>query len=63
MTSRNFALLAAVIFAALAVVHLIRALWGWPIMVNTTDIPIWLSWVALIVTGVLAVLGFRASRE
>jgi len=34
MTSRNFALLAAVIFAIMAVVHLIRALSGWPITLS-----------------------------
>ncbi len=62
MTSRNFALLAAIIFAIVALAHLIRAVWGWPIIINMTEIPIWVSWVAFIVAGGLTILGIRASR-
>jgi hypothetical protein len=62
MTSRNFALLAAVILAIVALAHLIRAVRDWPVIINTTDIPVWVSWVAFIVAGVLAILGFRVSR-
>jgi len=63
MTSRNFALLAAVIFAVMAVVHLVRALSGWTITLGTAEFPLWASWIAFIVIGGLAVLGFTSARR
>jgi hypothetical protein len=63
MTSRNFALLAAAIFAVMALLQLVRAVSGWEIMVGLTQIPTWLSWIAAIVLGTLAVLGFTSARR
>jgi len=63
MTPRNFALLAAIVFAVMAVVHLLRALFGWPITIGTAEIPLWASWIAFIVMGGLAVLGFTSARR
>ena len=67
MTSRSYALLAAVIFAVVAVLQLMRALVGWPIMVDTAwgpiAIPLWPNWVAFIAFAFLAWLGFTASRS
>jgi hypothetical protein len=63
MTAKNFARLAALIFAVIAVLQFARALTGWPITVGTTiSIPLWASWVACIVAAGLAWLGFIASR-
>ena len=51
MTAKNYALLAALIFAIIAVLQLVRAIGGWPINVGTTfSVPVWatglpaLSW-------------------
>jgi hypothetical protein len=63
MTSRNFALLAAAVFAVMALLQLVRAVSGWEIMVGLTQIPTWLSWIAAIVLGTLAVLGFTSARR
>jgi hypothetical protein len=63
MTARNFALLAAVIFSVMALLQLIRALSGWEITVGMTQIPIWPSWIAVIVLGALAALGFTSARR
>ena len=60
----KFALaLAAIIFAVVAILQLIRALSGWPVMIGETNIPILISWIAAIVAGALAWLGYRASRS
>jgi hypothetical protein len=60
MTAKSFSLLAAVIFAVVAALHVIRAVSGWPIAIGETSMPIWASWVAAIITGGLAWLGFTA---
>jgi hypothetical protein len=63
MTARNFSLLAALIFAIVAVLQFARAVSGAPIIVGTTiSIPVWGSWIACLVAAALAWLGFNASR-
>jgi hypothetical protein len=52
--------LAAAIFAIVAVLQLVRALAGWSVTVAGTAIPIWASWAAFVVAGVLAWIGFVA---
>jgi hypothetical protein len=63
MTAKNFSLLAALIFAVVAVLQLIRAVSGAPVTIGTTiSIPLWASWIACVVAAILAWLGFAASR-
>jgi hypothetical protein len=63
MTTQSYSRLAALIFAVVAALQLIRAVSGWPITVGaTTSIPLWASWVACVIAGVLAWIGFEASR-
>ena len=63
MTSRNYARLAALIFAIVAVLQLARAVTGLPVTVGaSTSIPLWASWVACIITAGLAWLGYKASQ-
>jgi len=63
MTAKSYSRLAALIFAVVAVLQVIRAVSGWPVTVGaTTSIPLWASWVACIIAGVLAWVGFDASR-
>ena len=60
MTARNFSLLAALIFAIVAVLQFARAVSGAPITVGTTiSIPVWGSWIACLVAAALAWLGFN----
>jgi hypothetical protein len=50
MTATNYARLAALIFAIVAVLQLARAVSGLPVTIGaTTSIPIWASWIACIV--------------
>ena len=55
MTAKSYSRLAALIFAVVAVLQVIRAVSGWPVTVGaTTSIPLWASWVACVIAGVLA---------
>ena len=62
MSATNYARLAAAIFAIIALLQLARAVAGWPATGGGIEMPIWPSWVAFVVAGGLAWLGFRASR-
>jgi hypothetical protein len=55
--------LAAVIFAIIAVLQLLRVLLAWEVTANGLQIPLFASGIAVFVTAVLAWLGFSASRK
>jgi hypothetical protein len=52
----------AVLFLIMAVLHLLRIIFGWPAQLGGLGIPLWASWIALIITGALAYFGFRQIR-
>ena len=62
MTAAQYSLLAAAIFALVAVLQLVRAVAGWPVTINRTSIPVAASWVAAVVAVILAWLGYAASH-
>ena len=61
MDAKSYSRLAGAIFAIIAVLQLVRSLSGWPVTVGGAAIPLWASWLACLVAGVLAWLGFAAS--
>jgi hypothetical protein len=61
MDRKTFSMLAGAIFTLVALFHLIRIFEDWPIIIGDWSVPKSLSWVALIVAGVLALLGFRSA--
>ena len=63
MNASSYARLGAVVFAIVSLLQLARAAAGWPIAIGTVEVPVWASWVACVVAGVLAWLGFSASRS
>lgn len=58
MNRNSYSLVTAVVFSAIGVLHLLRIVLGWEAVVGGWTIPMWLSWVAMIVTAVLAYHGF-----
>ena len=61
MDQRTFVIVASVIFALVALIHLIRIYLGWPAVIGGWSVPMWASWVYLIVAGGLAYFGLRLS--
>jgi hypothetical protein len=51
-----------VILALVAIVHVLRLLLGWSVTINGTDIPMWVSAVAFVITAGLAVGLWRETR-
>ena len=47
------------IFLVLTLMHLLRLLNDWPARINTWTMPMWVSWLTLIVAGYLASQGLR----
>jgi lipopolysaccharide export LptBFGC system permease protein LptF len=62
MDTKSYSRVAAIIFAIIAILQLVRALSGWEVTLNGGAIPIWASWLASVVAGALAYVGLIARR-
>jgi len=60
---KPFTMIAVVVFALVALLHLLRLVLGWQITLNAVVIPIWASAVGLVITAVLAVMLYRESHS
>ena len=58
--SNKYAVVSGAFFGALAVVQAVRILNQWPVQVRGFDVPVWFSWVAMVVAGSLSVWAFRS---
>ena len=54
MSYRSYALATAVIFLVIAVLHLLRVIFGWDATIARAAVPKWVSCIALLMAGYLA---------
>ena len=62
MSTKTYSLTVAVIFGIIAVLHALRILLGWDAAIGGWAVPMWLSWLALIIAGYLSYMGYKLSR-
>jgi hypothetical protein len=60
MNPSAFRRVAAIVFGIIALAHATRLAIALPVQVGTVSVPVWASWVALLVTGALSIWGFRS---
>lgn len=60
---RIFLIIAAVVFMLVALLHLLRLINGWPVMLGNCTVPMWVSWPGLVVTALLSGWGFMLARK
>ena len=63
MNQRTFSFAAGAFFLLIALGHILRIAFGLTVIVDGRDIPMWVSWVATIVTGYLSWEGFRLGKK
>ena len=63
MTQRTYSLIAGTIFSLVALLHALRLLRGWHVVIGDLSVPVWISWIGLAIAGYLAYEGFRLSRR
>ena len=63
MDPKNYSRLAAVIFAVIALLQLIRVVLAWDIMLNGVPIPLFVSGIACFLAAAMSWLGFRTLRK
>jgi hypothetical protein len=60
---KPFTTVAVVLFALIALVHLLRLLLGWEVTVNGMVVPEWASGLGLVITAWLASMLWREGRK
>jgi len=63
MSQKVFLLTAGAVFVLLALGHLLRILFGVAFVVYDIPVPMWVSGIAVVITGYLAYQGFRLARK
>lgn len=59
---RRYELVSGCFLGVVALAQLIRFVRGWPVVVAGVDIPVWISSIAFLVAGSLALWGLRSAR-
>ena len=63
MNSRTYLVFSGTVFGIVAVLHLLRVVNGWAVVVGPWSVPMWVSWLGALVPAGLCVWAFRlASR-
>lgn len=62
MGHKMYMTVSTIIFAVIALGHLLRVVLGWDVVVAGSVIPMWVSWAAFIVAGFLAYTGYKHQR-
>ncbi len=63
MNIKTYCGVSATLFTIVALAHLTRLFYGWPVEIEATTIPMLVSWVGFIGPGALAAWGFREVRK
>ena len=57
-----FTTVAVVVFSLVALLHVLRLLYGWEVIVGGMMIPMWASVLGAVIAALLAVMVFRETR-
>jgi hypothetical protein len=60
---RRYELVSGIIFTIVAIVQLTRTVFTWPVQIDLFTVPVWLSGVAFLITGGMAIWAFRSARS
>jgi hypothetical protein len=60
---KPYHLVSGIIFGVVALVHLLRLINQWPLILGPWSAPMSISWVAFIIAGYLSVWSFRLIRS
>jgi hypothetical protein len=60
---RRYELVSGIFLSIIALAQLTRTLLGWPVLVDGYNVPVWMSGVAFLIAGGLAVWAFRSAGQ
>ena len=62
LSRKTYITVTATLFLVVAIMHLLRIIFGWQVEIGGLSIPFWVSWLGVLVAGALAYLGFTQYR-
>ena len=60
---KPFAAIAVGVFALVALLHVLRLVFGWEVTLQGSVVPMWVSGLGAVIAGGLAVMLWRESRQ
>ncbi len=63
MSLKTFCTVTGIIFAVVALIHLVRIFMAWQVTIDGWSIPMWVSWIGLVVTGGLAYVSVKYATQ
>ena len=60
---KPFTMVAVLIFAVVALVHVLRLVFGWEVTIAGAAVPMWASVLGIVIAAGLAVMLWRESRN
>ncbi|MCP4143692.1 MAG: hypothetical protein GY752_00250 [bacterium] len=63
MNYRTYAIVSGIVFGVIALGHLIRLIFQMPIQIGTSNLPMWVSVLAVILSASLYLWAFREARK
>ena len=63
MKNNNYERVSGIVFGIVAALQATRAILQVPAQVGAHEVPVWISWVAVVVTGALCRWAFRTARQ
>jgi hypothetical protein len=63
MNTKAYLIVSTVIFAVVAVMHLLRLVLGWSVVLGMTSVPLWVSMLAVLVSASVAIWGLSLMRR
>ena len=63
MRRTAFITLVSYIFSLVALCHLLRSIYSWPLTIGNWDVPLWVSYLAFLLAAFLVYSGFSILRR
>jgi len=63
MKTKAYLIVSTIIFALVAVAHLVRFVLGWSAQIGTWDVPLWVSMPAVLLSASFAIWGLSLARR
>lgn len=63
MTKNNFVSIVSFLLFIISVLHILRVFYGWESQIGNFVVPMWFSYVAVLLTGYLSFQGFRLAKK
>lgn len=60
---RRYYFVVSTLFLLVALLHFVRIINGWELVLGDYSIPMWMSWVVVVLLGYLTVRGFNYAQK